>query len=194
MRLFIAMPIPEPVKAELLKLQGELRAAGPREGVRWAKAEQFHLTLKFLGEVEAGRLEALLAATRLACEGRAAVVLRAAQAGFFPNERRPRVLWTGLHCPTDGLQVLQRAVEAATSEFAEKQENRPFSAHLTLARFKDLSPAETRPLAARVAGMSGRVLGEWTADKVEVMRSELHPEGSQHTCLEAISLVDTLVT
>jgi RNA 2',3'-cyclic 3'-phosphodiesterase len=188
MRLFIAMPIPELVKAAAGKLQNELRAAVSDENIRWVNTEQLHLTLQFLGEVEPSRLSTLIAAAHQACQGFPPLQLRASQAGVFPHEKKPRVLWVGLHCASDALNRLQEAVENATREFTEKPEDRPFHAHLTLARIKFLRPDAARALIERIHGMSTRVLGSWTADEVEVMQSELHPEGSRHACLEAIEL------
>ncbi len=188
MRLFIAMPIPETVKQEALRWQEELRKVAPGPGIRWATPEQFHLTLKFLGEVDSARLETLVAATREACHGCVPFDLQAGQAGFFPNERNPRVLWAGLHCATGALQSLQERVETGLAEFAEKQEDRRFSPHLTLARIKQIAPAEARALAAKVRTLGEHALGQWKAECVRVMRSELHPSGSRHTCLAEIGL------
>ncbi len=188
MRLFVALPIPDPVKQQALRWQEELRDATADASIRWATADQFHLTLKFLGEVVPARLEALLAAARAACQGVKPFDLHAGRAGFFPNDRNPRVLWAGLHCESGALQGLQAALESRLAEFAEKQENRPFSPHLTLARLKQVPPAQARLLAARVKALSDRRLGEWRADCVRVMQSELHPAGSRHTCLEEIGL------
>jgi len=188
MRVFIAMPVPEPVKAALLELQSELSALVSGPGLRWVKPEQFHLTLSFLGEVDPSRCEDLLAAARAGCRGYAPFKVKAAQAGFFPNEHRPRVLWAGLHTPGQELAALQRSVASATGLFAERPEEHPFSPHLTLARIKSIRPSEARALAESLHGMSNRLLGEWTADAVEVMRSELHPSGSRYTCLARLLL------
>ncbi len=188
MRLFVALPIPEPVKQAALRWQEELRQIAPGTGIRWATADQLHLTLKFLGEVEAVRVEPLLAATRAACQGHGPFNLEAGRAGFFPNERNPRVLWAGLRCESGALQSLQGSVEARLAEFAEKQEDRPFSPHLTLARIKRVSPTETRALTGKVGSLRDRSLGEWRANYVRVMQSELHPAGSRHTCLAEVEL------
>ena len=58
-RLFIAVTIPEEIKAKIQEAQGELRRALPERAVRWTRREQFHLTMRFLGDVEAARVEAL---------------------------------------------------------------------------------------------------------------------------------------
>src|SRR2546423_15665143 len=92
-RLFVAINIPEPVKTEIEKAQAELRAALPERCIRWTRREQFHLTLKFLGNVEARGVPELTQAIALACRGFAALSLRAERIGFFPHMRSPRVIW-----------------------------------------------------------------------------------------------------
>ena len=173
---------------EMEKLQRTLGQIVTGDGIRWTRREQFHLTLQFLGSVASERTGALLAATRTACVGRRPFALCAGQAGFFPNEHRPRVLWTGIQGEIETLQILQRAIATATADFAETPEDRPFTAHLTLARIKIIRPTEARALAQRIRDLRNLVLGEWTVDQVEVIRSELHPEGSRYTCLEVVPL------
>src|ERR1039458_2056675 len=89
-RLFIAVTIPEEVKAKIAEAQSELRRALPERSVRWTKREQFHLTLRFLGNVDAPRVEALEEALRAACRGFSALWLSARGIGFFPDLRFPR--------------------------------------------------------------------------------------------------------
>ena len=81
---------------ELERVQEQLRSPLSGRCVRWAKREQFHLTLKFLGNVESRRLEALTASIRGVCAGLGVLQLRAGRIGFFPDARRPRVIWTSV--------------------------------------------------------------------------------------------------
>jgi RNA 2',3'-cyclic 3'-phosphodiesterase len=188
MRLFIATPIPEPVRAAVLEWQRPLRRLIPGPGLRWANPDQMHVTLRFLGEVEEGLLAELRLRLEEACRGFAAFPLRVQGAGFFPGETRPRVFWVGLRSTLNELERLQTSVDAAVGAYAEKQEDRAFHPHLTLARVTRLSPAETRLLVERARALGDTVLGEWTADAVQLMHSELRPEGSRHTCLSRTPL------
>ena len=95
-RLFVAVAIPEVVKAKMEAAQAELRRAVSEHSVRWTRREQFHLTLKFLGDVDAARVEALGEAIRAACRGFGPLHLRAERVGYFPDLRYPRVVWTGV--------------------------------------------------------------------------------------------------
>ncbi len=188
MRVFIALPLPADVKSALERLQADLRRALAHAVVRYVNPAQIHLTLQFLGETPPERLEALSAATRAACAGFSRFPLRAIGAGCFPDARRPRVVWASLEGGLDALSALQASVASATGPFVEKPEDREFRPHLTLARIKALAPEEARALAVAIAALRTRRLGAWEAGEVEILASELRPEGSRHTCLERIPL------
>ena len=89
LRLFLAISLPDPVKDEIEKAQRQLREAFPGKLVRWTKREQFHLTLKFLGNVRQSRVSELVSALREACMPHSELQLRAEEMGFFPDARFP---------------------------------------------------------------------------------------------------------
>ena len=189
-RLFVAVAIPEVVKAKMEEAQAELRRAVPGHGVRWTRREQFHLTLKFLGDVDAARVEALGEAIRAACRGFGALHLRAERVGFFPDERCPRVVWTGVQDQAERLPRLQQAVDAATRDFTIEQKDERFTGHVTLARIKAIRRPETGALGKAAAGLAEEVFGQWTAGSIELMRSVLSPQGASHSSLATIALAD----
>src|SRR5439155_19862234 len=129
LRLFIAVKIPEEVKTEIEGAQEELRRALLQARIRWTKREQFHLTLRFLGNVEAERAGAVAEALRRACQGFSAFELRAEHIGSFPNWRLPRVIWAKVHDGGEELIQLQRAVETATQDFTTEQAEEKFTGH-----------------------------------------------------------------
>jgi 2'-5' RNA ligase len=184
--MFVALSLPEEVRAEVERAQSELRGGLERARVTWTRREQFHLTLKFLGDVEAGRAGALIEAVRAACRAGGALRLRAEGVGCFPDLRRPRVVWVGVKDAGGALGRLQRAVETACGAFAAEL-NR-FSGHVTLCRIKSLARPEADGLARQVQAMAARSFGEWTAGEVEVMRSELSPQGARHSVLAGVPL------
>jgi RNA 2',3'-cyclic 3'-phosphodiesterase len=188
LRLFIAIAIPEGVKAKIEGAQAELRRALPDCNARWTRPEQFHLTLKFLGDVEESRVDALGESIRAACPGFTPLHLRAEGVGCFPDLRRPRVLWTGVRDEAGQLLRLQEAVALATHDFTSEQKEERFTGHVTLARFKGIRPTEAKVLGSAVPAMANRLFGEWTAHRIELMRSELLPQGARHLTLAAIAL------
>lgn len=188
LRLFLAIPLPDTVRAELRRLQSELQPLLPSRAVRWTKPEQFHLTLKFLGNVPAADADALSRAVRGVCENAPPMRLRAEGAGFFPNVRWPRVFWVDVKSVDGRLMEFQRQLAQAAEPFAEKEEAKKFTAHVTLARFERMRSRETEKLAAAAAMAVGGTFGEWTATEAQLMRSVLQPSGALH------AIVDTFKT
>ena len=189
-RLFVAITVPEGVKAKMEEAQAELRRVLPGPNVRWARREQFHLTLRFLGDVDAARVEALGEALSAACRGFGALHLRAEHVGFFPDSRYPRVVWAGVQDEAQQLPRLQQAVADATATFTAEAKEERFTGHLTLARIKGVKRAEAEALGKAAAGMAGRAFGQWTAYQVELMRSELSPHGARHTTIATATLTE----
>jgi len=187
-RLFVALAVPDDVKAKLEAAPADLRRALPDRNVRWARREQFHLTLRFLGDVEATRAEALAEAIRAACAGFGALHLRAEQIGCFPDRGYPRVVWVGVRDEAERLPRLQQVVEAASAGFTGEPKEQRFTGHLTLARIKGIKRPEAEALNKAAAGTADRVFGQWTAYQIELMRSELLPQGARHSSLASIGL------
>ena len=187
-RLFIAVEVPDDVKARMEAAQADLRQVLPGRNVRWARREQFHLTLRFLGDVDAAQVEALAEAARVACGGFGGLHLRAQGVGFFPERGHPRVVWVGVRAENNDLPRLQQAVEATTAGFTSEPKEERFTGHLTLARIKGIKRPEAEALAQATAGMADRLFGQWTAYRIELMRSELLPQGALHSSLASIGL------
>jgi 2'-5' RNA ligase len=187
-RLFVAVRLPESVKSELSRAQAELRDALPPGAVRWTKPEQCHLTLKFLGDVDAPRVGELCSSIRKACHGFPAVHLRAERIGFFPHPRHPRVIWAWVHDLAECLPLLQQAVDVVVEDFTDEIREKTFTGHVTLGRCRNIKRAEAEILSNLAMRMADRVFGEWTADRIELIRSELSPGGSRHSSLATIEL------
>src|SRR6185295_12749802 len=96
LRLFISLEIPVEIRSELEAVQLELRRGLEGAEIHWTRAEQFHLTLRFLGDVDTNRVEALGKAVRTSTAGGGELNLIATQMGCFPNLRRPGVIWIGV--------------------------------------------------------------------------------------------------
>lgn len=188
LRLFIALPLPDAVKAEIERIQNELRRVLPKTSVRWAKSDQFHLTLRFLGNVEAPRVAELAEALRRACSGFPALQLRAERIGCFPDLRYPRVAWVWVHDEAEQLGVLQGKIESAVGRFAESKSEKKFTGHVTIARINGIKRPQAEALAKLAHALTDRYFGEWTAGEVKLMRSELLQSGAVHSVLAALPL------
>jgi RNA 2',3'-cyclic 3'-phosphodiesterase len=182
LRLFLAIEIPNDVRAEFRRLQHKLQPLLPPRAVRWTKPEQFHLTLKFLGDVPAADTAALSSAVRGVCDTAPPMCLRAEGVGFFPDNRSPRVFWADIKSVDGLLMDFQRQLEVAVQPFAEKEEAKKFTAHVTLARFEKLRRSDTDKLKDAIG--IGKTFGEWTAAEVKLIKSSLQPSGALHVILD----------
>ncbi|HWW01285.1 MAG TPA: RNA 2',3'-cyclic phosphodiesterase [Candidatus Acidoferrum sp.] len=187
-RLFIAVAIPEEVKAAIETAQNELRRTLPGGVVRWTRREQFHLTLRFLGDVAVAQLAALEGAARQVCARFAPLEMRGEDVGFFPERGLPRVIWVGIKDQAGRLPELQHALQEATLAFSSEAPERRFTGHVTLGRIKDIRRPEAETLTEAGARLAGLRSGWWTAPTIEIMRSELSPTGATHTALAALPL------
>jgi len=195
LRLFVAIALPEAVKDEIEKAQREMRGELRGNFMRWTKREQFHLTLKFLGNVAEARVAELIEVLRKTCLPFQAMRLRAERVGFFPDVRFPRVAWVGVRDKKEELERLQAAIELNLERFAEKRtesagprRSQAFIGHVTLARIQGIRRQQAEILSKLAAGMAGRFFGEWTVSEVELIRSELSPGGTRYTTLAAFPL------
>lgn len=173
-RSFIAVAVP-PEAAELIRAaQERLRKAEPR--IKWVNPAGFHLTLKFLGEVEMGRLTATWETVDGALEGMGAFSMRFRGVGAFPSLSRPRVVWAGVAEGARELSEVAKRVERACSEHEFEVESRPFAAHLTLGRARE--PGPNPALTELMKELADAELGQAAVDRVLLMRSELTRQGA----------------
>ena len=190
LRLFIALAVPEVVRGEIARAQGQLRRVAPPGAIGWTRPEQFHLTLKFLGDIPSTQLDALKQAIAGACAGFSVMSLTAAGIGFFPHTKKPRVIWAGASDAARQLAELQRRLHMAVLPFAPADRSERFSAHVTLGRFKPGHHGSLKALLERAAALEIHQFGNWTADAVELIRSELTSTGAVHSPVGIFRLSD----
>lgn len=185
-RLFVAIPVPEHVKAVLKVVQDELSVVLPRRLAAWTKPAAMHLTLRFLGNVAGEQVDGLQQRMRQSVAGFGELHLVCERLGCFPDLRHPRVVWAWVHDQEDRLSLLARRVDQAVSAFAGKPPDTCFTGHVTLARPRRIQSSEAKALANFVDQTAGRTIGTWTASTAELLRSELAPHGSRYTSLATI--------
>jgi 2'-5' RNA ligase len=174
MRLFVAVELPEPLRGRIA-IAGTRRDAWPPAS--WVRAENLHLTLAFLGEVEAARMAGLETALRRQAAGATPFVARTAAAGAFPSHGALRVVWLGVE-PAAAFVELARVARAACTEAALPFDAKPFAPHLTLARCKTPWPARTRERLAELAPPEPVAL---EVGAIALVASELGAPGPRYT-------------
>jgi 2'-5' RNA ligase len=188
-RTFIAIELDENIKAALTKLQEQLKAKVPQDTVRWVGPEGIHLTLKFLGNLPANRIEQVEQAIAQACAGFRSFPFSVGGLGCFPDTRRPRVVWVGVQEDTGILTRLQKSIEDGMEKLGFPPEERGFQAHLTLGRTqRRASSGDVRRLGQIVDETDIGELGRMEARAVSLMRSDLKPTGAVYTRLAEVRL------
>jgi RNA 2',3'-cyclic 3'-phosphodiesterase len=182
-RSFIAISLAEPARAMVADYLERLRAT--IGGVAWTRPEHLHLTLKFLGDVEVGRIPALAERLRAVAVATPPFTLQVAGLGAFPSLARPRVLWVGVAAPV--LPGLGEAVEQACRAEGFAPEPRALRPHVTLGRVR-AGGRGGRPDLAFLASDGGRELGSSPVAELVLFRSELHSGGARHHALATLPL------
>jgi 2'-5' RNA ligase len=176
-RLFVALDIPGDVRAAIGGLVTKLREQFC--GAQWVRIEGAHVTLKFIGEVPTDKMEDIKAALRsVPFHSPIEIIYRGV--GFFPKERRPRVIWAGIEAGPP-LVELAAAVDVALEPLGIAREQRAFSPHLTLARLD--SPKNLNRLHEGIAAAGPLEFGSGIAKEFHLYQSVLKRGGAEYTRL-----------
>lgn len=165
-RLFVALPLPEEVADDLLDVMD-----GP-ERLRWAAADQLHLTLRFIGEVDGATAEDVAAG--LSSLRFQPFELRLRCVGQF-HHRRSGALWAGVD-PREPVAALAARVDRAVCSAGLAAESRAFVPHVTLARWSGPAPY-LQPWLARHGALSSP---PWTVNAFTLFESHLGRHGAHH--------------
>jgi 2'-5' RNA ligase len=147
--------------------------------VSWVAPENLHVTLKFLGNVDPTRLDAVRSALAAAAPAREAFDLAVQGLGAFPSPTRPRVIWAGVGAGEAPAAALAGRVEELLVPLGFAREARPFAAHVTLGRVRE--PRPDAALAEALAAGAARPFGLVRVARLSLMRSELSPRGARYT-------------
>lgn len=187
-RAFIAISLPPPILEPLRKFQTQLRAKIDSNAVRWTTEDQWHLTLKFLGNVDPAQLPNLINRVRSTTRDISPFTLSLETLGGFPSLRRPRVIWIGLGGELEPLKQLQSAIDRQTTGIGSHSEERHFKPHLTLGRVRD--PRNQRPLVATGEAIDSTPVPswpDWPVHELHLFQSKLSPQGAVYSVIESFS-------
>ncbi len=154
--------------------------------MRWVAPDGLHITVKFLGHVDADRFPAIQERLDRAVVGAKPFSVLLAGFGAFPSPRRPRVVWAGCEAAPP-LELLQDRIEREMQQLGFPVEARVFHPHVTLGRVKrGAKPRDLEGLEQRLANAAFD--GEFTVRSIDLMESTLHPAGARYTRRHAAEL------
>lgn len=189
-RLFLAFDISDEVKKNLGALVETIRPQSvsfQAGGVKWVEPKNFHVTLKFFGNVEEEeQLPAIQKVIEKNTAGFKPAALTCEGLGAFPNWRTPRVIWAGLKGEGGPLIELQKKMEEDFAGLGFKKENREFALHLTLARIKVLP--RQRAWLDTLQAMPSKNYGAAAVDRLTLYKSTLTKAGPIYTAIQQFRL------
>jgi 2'-5' RNA ligase len=188
MRLFVGVELDDRVKDAAAALGESLRRdLAKRVDARWVPGGNLHITLWFLGEVEESRVDSVIRALdRPFAEP--AFDLEVSRLGAFPPSGPPRVFWLGVSAGADSLTRLHAELTARLEPLGFQSERRAYSAHLTIARVKDISRAVSpRDLRAMLHARPADA-GRCRIQSVTVFRSRVSSKGATYETLQRVRL------
>lgn len=177
-RAFVAIRLPSDLREAAAGIQEAVRRNVPG-GVRWVQPHNFHLTVRFLGDLGSREIES---AARVVQETRfPKMVVRLGSLSAFPSVSRPQVLWVGLDCEHDLLHRLVTDVERRLFEAGFGTADKQWKSHLTLGRISGAHGPKEWNRGISVPPEPYRL------DMLSLMRSELLPDGARHTPLATVT-------
>ena len=183
MRLFIAADPPRAIADKIAVVQRTL--ADTKAAVRWVDPADYHVTVKFLGEVADGDVVEVSEAMKNAAENLEPFAMRTGECGCFPERGSVRIVWTSVVEDGGRLAGCVAAVEAQIEPLGFPREHRPFAAHVTIGRVReDRSQGKLRE---RVQAHSGKIV-EQDVSSLTLMSSALSPKGSTYTVVSRAKL------
>ena len=176
-RLFLALTLPDAVRQVLVEW------AQPIPGVSWTRPEQLHLTLRFLGDVVATKIDSLV--SRLTEVQVASFILPVEGVGTFPPNRPPRVVWVGVGAAHPRLFQLRQRVDDALLAAGLEIDLRTFHPHATLARCQEKAGPALLPWLRAHRDL---VAPSFRVEAFDLYASELRPAGAVHTLKQRFPL------
>jgi len=190
MRTFIAIELPQEIKAALAKLQEELKQSAA--DVKWVAPENIHLTLKFLGEVDEEKLEGIKTILDSAAATANAFQMRISSVGAFPTINSARVIWVGIDQGEAETKKIATFLEEKIEKLGIPKEDRTFSSHITLGRTRSsLNRQKLVEVLNNLAGEFKDESLEFLVGKITLFKSSLSPHGPTYAVLKQADLKTT---
>ena len=184
-RTFIAVELSRATRQKLDKIKGVLRDCSLQ--VKWVEQYNFHITLKFLGDVKADRLEKVKDVLADILAEEESFPIEVEGVGAFPNSDYPKVVWAGVGKGRTPLTKLQQKIEDRMVEMGFEAERHSFTPHITLGRV-DKHEKNLDPLSEKVKEFPFKINSPEVVDKITLMKSELTPQGPNYTPLAEFEL------
>lgn len=187
MRAFLAIDLP----TELKKKLSELKEEAPADiKIKWVEEPNFHITLKFFGNISENFLEKIFKESEKIIKNYQSFQLTLNQLGFFPEKKIPRVVWIGLTTQDETLFDLQKALEKLFKRLKINSDKERFHPHITLFRIKSIGNLENfKNYLEKISQKTETLKGlNFKVNELIFFKSTLLPTGPLYEPLHKIPL------
>ena len=184
MRAFLGLALSPAARQSLHGLQQTLSAAGA--DVTWVEPHRLHVTVKFLDEITEQQRHSIESMVGDIARREQPMTLQLERVGAFPSLESPRVLWVGVGQGQEMVRRLAAAIEQGSRQMGMPQEERGFSAHVTIGRIR--TPRGRAALTQRLREIQWASPPAWLVTSVTLYESVLAPAGPTYTVLAELPL------
>jgi len=185
-RLFIAIEIEKRIKERILDFLNHLKKADA--GVRWVDSENIHVTLKFLGNIDAIMLPALIKYIDNVMSCFSPFKIQIGNVGAFPTVKKPRILFVGVGDKENNLLKIFEQLEKGIEEYGIKRETKNYVGHITIGRTK--SQKNLRKIMDTLQSDSDHFFGQEKVHHISLIQSELTPDGPIYATIKKFQLYE----
>lgn len=174
MRAFIAIELPEGLQKKLSDFVEILK--NPHDKISWVSSKNIHLTLKFLGDVSIDDIESIKNIIQEVANRYSPFEAIVKEAGVFPSQRNPRVVWIGIENGKDNCRNIYTNLEDKLVSIGIPKEERDFTPHITIGRVKYIK--DINIFSNLITEHSEDLFGNLRVDSISLIKSTLTPEGA----------------
>jgi 2'-5' RNA ligase len=183
LRLFVAVPLPDLLQE---KLGEALRQVSPIRGIKWVSKFQLHVTLRFIGDLEEGRVAPLLEGLERMVRSFTPFEAEIGGLDAFPRLDRPRILFVPVVKGAEHFLELSKGISEQLEKIGVGPDATDYHAHVTLGRVKEGRDANEATTTLRES--PGALNGAWRVDRLVLFQSQLTPQGLLYTRLGEFEL------
>ncbi|MEN3013986.1 MAG: RNA 2',3'-cyclic phosphodiesterase [Endomicrobiia bacterium] len=188
MRTFIAVELDEEVKQKIDTFIFKTYREIDKNKISWVKKENLHITLKFLGEIDEKQVLTVKNVLKEILQSKESFNISFEGLGVFPKINSPRVIWIGIKEGKDKLKTLADLIESELSKEGFPKETKEFTAHLTIARVKQIK--RINEIVDYIEKYKNQIFGTNKVTHITFFQSILKPEGPEYIVIDKFRLID----
>ena len=184
-RVFIAIDLDKITKEKLNKAQNILRDCSLN--IKWVSQDQFHITLKFLGDITVDKIEEVKKALEDVQSKISPFNITINGLGAFPNKEYPKIIWAGLSENSEKVTSLHQIIEEKLTNLGFEEERHSYKPHITLGRIRD-QEKNYELISDKIREFPFRISHQQIVNKITVLKSELTSQGPIYSTIAEFKL------